>query len=73
VSDFDALMSAIRWHPHKLIFYAFDLLHLDGKDLRERPLIERMAKLKALLGTNETSLDRTDEVEETAPPPPAVP
>ena len=31
-SDFDALMSAIRWNPHKLIFYAFDLLHLDGKD-----------------------------------------
>ena len=37
VSDFDALMSAIRWHPHKLILYAFD--PLDGEDLRERPLV----------------------------------
>lgn len=55
VSDFDALMSAIRWHPHKLIFYAFDLLHLDGEDLRDRPLLERRAKLKALLGTDEAS------------------
>ena len=55
-------MSAIRWHPHKLIFYAFDLLHLDSKDVRERPLIERRAKLKALLGTDETSpLQFSDE------------
>jgi bifunctional non-homologous end joining protein LigD len=32
VFDFDALRSAIKWQPHRLIFYAFDLLHLDGKD-----------------------------------------
>jgi bifunctional non-homologous end joining protein LigD len=54
-SDFDALMSAIRWNPHKLIFYAFDLLHLDGKDLRDRPLLERRAKLNKLLGLDEAS------------------
>ena len=54
-SDFDALMSAIRWHPHKLIFYAFDLLHLDGEDLRDRPLIERRAKLRELLQVDKTS------------------
>lgn len=38
VSDFEALKSAIRWHPHKLIFYAFDILHLDGDDLRDQQL-----------------------------------
>ena len=32
VSDFDALKSAIRWHPQRLILCAFDLLHLNGKD-----------------------------------------
>jgi hypothetical protein len=25
VFDFDALRSAIKWQPHRLIFYAFDL------------------------------------------------
>ncbi len=30
--------------------YLFDLLSLDGEDLRKRPLIERKDKLKALLG-----------------------
>jgi bifunctional non-homologous end joining protein LigD len=55
VSDFEALKSAIRWHPQKLIFYAFDLLHLDRKDLRGRPLLERRGKLKDLLRLAETS------------------
>jgi bifunctional non-homologous end joining protein LigD len=48
-SDFEALKSAIRWHPQRLIFCAFDLLHLNGKDIRERPLLERRAKLKELV------------------------
>ena len=32
-----------------IFFYAFDLLRLDGKDLRERPLSERKAMLQKLL------------------------
>ena len=37
VSDFEALHVALRSRPSRLIFYAFDLLHLDGKDLFDRP------------------------------------
>ena len=50
VSDFEALQSALRSQPTHLIFYAFDLLHLDGKDLRDTPLVQRRAKLQTLLG-----------------------
>jgi DNA ligase D-like protein (predicted ligase) len=49
VSDFEALKSAIRWSPHRLVFCAFDLLHFNGKDLRDRPLLERRAKLEELI------------------------
>src|SRR5918996_668219 len=35
-SDFEALQLALRFWPGRLIFYAFDLLHLDG-NLRQRP------------------------------------
>jgi ATP-dependent DNA ligase len=49
VSNFDALKSEIHWRPQSLIFCAFDLLHLNGKDLRERPLLERRTKLKELV------------------------
>ncbi|MGN6424019.1 MAG: DNA ligase D [Asticcacaulis sp.] len=34
----------------ELQYYVFDLLRLNGEDLRKTPLIERKAKLKALLG-----------------------
>jgi ATP-dependent DNA ligase len=32
LSDFQALQSAIYTAPHRIIFFAFDLLHLDGQD-----------------------------------------
>jgi ATP-dependent DNA ligase len=54
-SDFEALQLALRFWPGRLIFYAFDLLHLDGKDLRQRPLLERRGKLKALLAGDPAS------------------
>jgi DNA ligase D-like protein (predicted ligase) len=55
VSDFNALKSAIRWEPHRLIFYGFDLLHFDGEDLRRKPLLERRARLKDLIGNDVAS------------------
>jgi bifunctional non-homologous end joining protein LigD len=48
-SDFESLQSAIRVRPHRIILYAFDLLHLNGKDLRQQTLLERRALLKRLV------------------------
>jgi bifunctional non-homologous end joining protein LigD len=39
----------------QLIFYAFDLLYLGGKDLREKPLLERRNRLRELLGRDSDS------------------
>jgi bifunctional non-homologous end joining protein LigD len=54
--DFDALHAWIRSSrkrvPGMLAFQAFDLLHLDGEDLRPAPLIERKAELATLLGNS---------------------
>lgn len=33
-----------------IVYYAFDLLELDGKDLRPLPLLKRKASLKRILG-----------------------
>ena len=61
-SDFEALQTAIKSRRNSLIFYAFDLLHLDGKDFRNRSLMERRAVLKKLLGNDLTSpLQYSDE------------
>jgi len=34
---------------HELAVYAFDVLHLDGEDLRRLPLVERRSRLERLL------------------------
>src|SRR6202045_4647035 len=47
--DFSTLQAAISdGRTDDLIFYAFDLLFADGRDLRRLPLGERKARLKAL-------------------------
>jgi bifunctional non-homologous end joining protein LigD len=49
-SDFSALQDALSTgKTDGLIFYAFDLLYLNGHDLRPAPLIERKAALAAIL------------------------
>jgi bifunctional non-homologous end joining protein LigD len=49
LSDFYALRSAIHKAPHRIVFFAFDLLQLDGQDLRRTSLIERRAALRKLI------------------------
>jgi bifunctional non-homologous end joining protein LigD len=48
-TDFGALQADLAAsRQDRLLFYAFDLLHLEGFDLRKAPLIERKRILKAL-------------------------
>ena len=50
-SDFSALQADLaEGRMDRFVFYAFDLLHLDGRDLRDRPLGERKAALRPLTG-----------------------
>ncbi len=46
---FGALQDALAEGGSGIHYYLFDLLHLDGKDLRRLPLVERKAKLAELL------------------------
>ncbi len=49
-TDFQALQNYLRSPAgRRPVYIAFDLLALDGEDLRERPLIERKRKLEALM------------------------
>ena len=52
VADASAIARLARSHP--VVFYAFDLLYLDGRDLRAVPLIERKKLLKDILQADET-------------------
>jgi bifunctional non-homologous end joining protein LigD len=50
VADFDALQADLAsGRSERMVYFAFDLLYLDGFDLRKAPLIERKRILAALL------------------------
>lgn len=48
--NFSKMPNAIARNPGSIILYAFDLLYLDGRDLRPLPLVERRAALARLIG-----------------------
>lgn len=48
-SRFQLLQNALKGKA-RLRYYVFDLLFLDGSDLRQQPLLERKARLRAILG-----------------------
>jgi len=51
--DFGALQAALSsGRTDNLIFFAFDLLYLEGEDLRPLPLGERKERLRAVLAAN---------------------
>ncbi|RYG17033.1 hypothetical protein EON82_24335, partial [bacterium] len=54
-SDFQGLRAAIKEAPHRLVFMAFDLLELDGQDVRRKTLERRRELLAKLIGPNEPS------------------
>jgi bifunctional non-homologous end joining protein LigD len=50
-SDFSALQADLSdGRADRFVFYAFDLLYLDGYDLRNAPLVERKQRLETLIG-----------------------
>jgi bifunctional non-homologous end joining protein LigD len=67
-SDFFALRRAMDEAPERVVMFAFDLLWLDGVDLRALPLSERRAMLRELLGDNEpgAAIQFSDDVADGA-------
>jgi len=51
VADASSVATLARHHP--VVFYAFDLLYCEGRDLRGLPLIERKRMLKDVLQPND--------------------
>ena len=48
--SFQALQHRAAHPGHAIVFYAFDVLHLDGRDLTGLPLVERRRELPTVLG-----------------------
>lgn len=62
ISDFAALQAAFQEETRREItYFAFDLLHLDGHNLRNLPLVKRKEILAGLLGSGNHGLVRYSE------------
>jgi bifunctional non-homologous end joining protein LigD len=61
LADFDALWNRIN--DAGVLFFAFDLLELNGEDFRPKPLVERKQRLAKLLSKDRIGLRYVDHLE----------
>ena len=68
VSSFQSLQNALgRGREKDIVYYAFDLLYLDGKDLRREPLVERKKALAEMLRKAPKTIQYTEHLEGNGP------
>src|SRR5215831_15854937 len=58
-----SVFNDLLFRRRECVFFAFDLLFLNGEDLRTLPLIERKARLKKLLRRKEVRTLYVDHIE----------
>jgi len=64
VSKFEKLQEALsRERSEHLVYFIFDVLHLDGRDLRAVPQVERKTLVARLLGSARTPIRYSEHVE----------
>ena len=53
-SSFEAMQQAVAKRPPRtgLVYFAFDLIHLEGERIERQPLVERKARLLKLIGSS---------------------
>jgi bifunctional non-homologous end joining protein LigD len=62
-TDFSVLQNELKRRSTKIVLVAFDLLYLNGYDLRKLPLIERKALLKKILAETDVQFSESFEVD----------
>jgi bifunctional non-homologous end joining protein LigD len=62
-TDFSVLQNELKGRSKKIVLVAFDLLYLNGQDLRKLPLTARKAALKKLLGGPDIQFSESFEVD----------
>ena len=62
-TDFSVLQNELKGKSDKIVMVAFDLLYLNGYDLRKLPLIERKALLKKLIAKTAIQFSESFEID----------
>jgi bifunctional non-homologous end joining protein LigD len=62
-TDFSVLQNQLKGKSDKIVMVAFDLLYLNGYDLRKMPLVERKALLKKLIAKTAIQYSESFEID----------
>jgi bifunctional non-homologous end joining protein LigD len=62
-TDFSVLQNELKGRSQKIVLVAFDLLYLNGYDLRKVPLIERKALLKKTIADADVQFSESFEID----------
>jgi len=62
-TDFSVLQNELKGRSNKIVMVAFDLLYLNGYDLRKLPLFERKTVLKKLIAETDIQYSEGFEVD----------
>jgi bifunctional non-homologous end joining protein LigD len=62
-TDFSVLQNELKGKSTKIVMVAFDLLYLNGYDLRKLPLVERKSHLKKLIAKTDIQFSDTFEID----------
>ncbi len=62
-TDFSVLQNELKGRSSKIVMVAFDLLYLNGYDLRKLPLVERKALLKKTIDKTDIQFSESFEVD----------
>ncbi|MCP3402022.1 MULTISPECIES: non-homologous end-joining DNA ligase [unclassified Bradyrhizobium] len=62
-TDFSVLQNELKGTSTKIVLVAFDLLYLNGRDVRKMPLFERKATLKKIITGSDLQFSESFEIE----------
>jgi len=61
-SNFQALQASLKGGKADLVLFAFDLLSLDGEDLRSEPLVKRKERLAKIVGQGKGAIRFSEHI-----------
>jgi bifunctional non-homologous end joining protein LigD len=62
-ADFSVLQNELKGTSTRIVLIAFDLLYLNGRDIRRLPLLERKAELKKIIAGTDVQFSESFEIE----------
>jgi len=62
-TDFSVLQNELKGSSNKIVLVAFDLLYLNGHDIRRLPLVQRKAELKKIIAGSDVQFSESFEIE----------